>query len=138
MRIMAVDYGKKRIGVAITDPQCTISQPLSTLKITSIAQAVTRLSALIADLGIDRMIVGYPCSLDGAPTAMAHDVERFVTQLKKKADIEIELWDERLTTKLAYTTLKAMGIRRQKDKIDQVAACIMLDEYLRSKKCRSV
>jgi putative Holliday junction resolvase len=132
---MAVDYGRKRVGIAVTDPQCTISQPLSTLKVTSRRQIVQRLSGLIEELDIDRVIVGYPCSLNGVPTEMAHEIERFIRQLKKRVKINIVLWDERLTSKYAHTTLKAMGIRRHKDTVDQVAACIMLDEYLK-KKCQ--
>lgn len=136
MRIMAVDYGRQRVGVAVSDPHGTISQPLSTLKVTSVRQAAQQLSDLIRELDIGHVIVGYPCSLDGAPTDMAHEVERFVRTLKKSVNIGIELWDERLTTQYARVTLKAMGVRRQKKVVDQVAACIMLDEYLKSKGCR--
>ncbi len=135
MRIMAVDYGRKRVGIAVTDPQCTISQPLSTLKVISRHQVVQRLSGLIKELDIHRVIVGYPCSLDGMPTEMTHEIEQFIKQLKKKVKVTIELWDERLTSKYAHATLKTMGIRRHKDTVDQVAACIMLDEYLK-KKCQ--
>ena len=136
MRIMAVDYGRKRVGIAVTDPQCTISQPLSTLKVRSRQQLVQRLSELIKDLDIHRVIIGYPCSLNGVPTEMAQEIERFVRLLKKKVKIGIELWDERLTSKYAHTTLKAMGIPRHKDTVDQVAACIMLDEYLKKNRCQ--
>jgi putative Holliday junction resolvase len=137
MRIMAVDYGLRRVGIAVSDPQGTISQPLSTLKVMSRRQVIERLSSLIKDLEIGHVIVGYPCALDGAPTEMTKKIKQFVGQLKKKVDVGIELWDERLTSKYAQTTCKEMGIRRQKSRIDQVAACIMLDEYLSTKKrCR--
>jgi len=137
MRIMAVDYGMQRVGIAVSDPHGTISQPLSTLKVTSRRHVIERLSSLIKELEIGHVIVGYPCALDGAPTEMTKKIKQFVGQLKKKVNVGIELWDERLTSKYAQTTLKAMGIRRHKNKIDQVAACIMLDEYLSTKKrCR--
>jgi putative Holliday junction resolvase len=136
MRVMAVDYGKQRVGIAVSDPQCIISQPLSTLKVTSPRQAVKRVSGLIKELDIGHVIVGYPCALDGAPTEMTREILQFVKQLKKKVNVGIELWDERMTSKYAHTTLKTMRVRRHKNMVDQVAACIMLDEYLESKKCR--
>ena len=86
MRIMAVDYGTKRVGIAVSDPQCIISQPLSTLKVTSSRYVVERLSDLIREFDIGLLIVGYPCSLDGAPNAMTQKITHFVKQLKKKVN----------------------------------------------------
>ena len=94
------------------------------------------MSALIQELDIGQVIIGYPCTMNGQPTEMAHEIERFVKLLKKKVNIEIEFWDERLTSKYAHTTLKTMGIGHHRDTVDQVAACIMLDEYLKLNRCQ--
>ncbi|MBN2620846.1 Holliday junction resolvase RuvX [candidate division WOR-3 bacterium] len=129
---MAVDYGTKRIGIAITDPLGVISQPLETIAFTSEREMVRRLKCLVHENDVGVVLVGNPISMSGGSTAMAENVQRFVKKLQKALPIEVRLWDERLTSKYARTRMKEVGIRKTSKKCDQVAACIMLDEYLMS------
>lgn len=131
---MAVDYGKKRVGVAITDPLGTISLPLSTMAPKSDSDLIERLKCIIEENGVGLIIVGNPLSMKGEPTEMSHTVERFVKKLKKRIDVEVVLWDERYISRLAVTHLKSLGISSKKEDIDRVAASIILDEYLESKR----
>lgn len=130
---MAIDYGRKRVGVAITDPLCTISQPLLTIKPKSVAGLIQRLKCIALENDVGLIIVGSPISLKGEPTKMSHEIERFIERLKRHLDITIEFWDERFLSKYAAKTLKNAGLSAEKDTIDRVAASIMLDEYLQVK-----
>jgi putative Holliday junction resolvase len=133
MRIMAVDYGKKRVGVAITDPLGTISLPLSTIAPKSDSDLIERLKCIVEENRVGLIIVGNPLSMKGEPTEMSNTVERFVKKLKRRIDVEVVLWDERYISKLAANRLKSLGISSKKEDIDRVAASIILDEYLQSK-----
>lgn len=131
---MAIDYGKKRVGVAITDPLCTISLPLLTLKPKSVADLIQRLKCIALENNVGLIIVGNPLSMKGELTEMSHEIARFITKLKRQLDIEIELWDERYLSRYAVNKLKGSGLRAEKEIIDRVAASIMLDEYLQTKR----
>jgi putative Holliday junction resolvase len=122
MRIMAVDYGKKRVGVAITDPLGVIAQPLETITYTSEREMMRRLKCLVHDNDVGIVLVGNPISLSGGTTAMSELVQRFVKKLQKTLSIEVRLWDERLTSKYARTIMREAGIRKTAKKCDQVAA----------------
>jgi putative Holliday junction resolvase len=129
---MAIDYGKSRVGVAISDPLGVISQPLLTLRVKSDRELIKRLKCIIEENSIGAVVVGNPLSSTGKSTNMSNEVKKFVKKLKKSLNIEIKLWDERFTSKYALHIMKDMGLKEPKYKIDQVAACIMLDEYLKS------
>ena len=130
MRILAVDYGKARVGVAITDPLGMISQPLETVSNRSDREVIKRLKYLVQNHDVKVVLVGNPLAMDGSPTTMSEHIEKFVKQLRKTLVIEVKLWDERLTSKLAQNRLKELGLHKGRKKIYQIAACIMLDEYL--------
>lgn len=132
MRVLAVDYGKARVGIAITDPLGVISQPLVTLKYKSDKAIVIRLKYLVQKNEVGLILVGHPVSMRGEATTMSLQVEKFVLKLRRALDIEVKLWDERLTSKYAHSILKEMGLGRDIKRVDQIAACIMLDEYLKS------
>ncbi|UCD19875.1 MAG: Holliday junction resolvase RuvX [candidate division WOR-3 bacterium] len=133
-RIMAIDFGKKRVGVAITDPLCTISQPLLTIRPKSVNDLIQRLKCIAVENDVGLIIVGNPISMKGEPTAMSREIERFTRRLKRHFDIRIELWDERYLSRYAVNKLKSTGLSVKKDVIDRVAASIMLDEYLQAKR----
>lgn len=129
---MAIDYGRKRVGVAITDPLRTICQPLLTIKPRSIADLIERIKVLARENDVGLIIVGNPLSNRGEPTKMSHEVERFVRRLKGQIDIAVELWDERYLSKYAENRLKSSGLSAGKELVDRVAAAIMLEEYLQA------
>ncbi len=133
MRIMAIDYGLRRIGVAMTDPQCAISQPLLTLENKSLIKVIERLKFIIEENQVGLVLVGNPLSHNGTPTKMSEKVKEFVGKLSAAIDIEIRLWDERFTSRHALNVLRDIGLKRKNVRIDEIAASIMLDEYLRSK-----
>ncbi len=132
MRVMAIDYGVSRVGVAITDPLCTISQPLLTIKFSSEKKLLKRLKCLVEENGVGLILVGYPISLKGNITRMSTIIRKFADKLKKTVDVEVRLWDERYTSQYAARLLKGLKVREQKQNLDQVAASIMLREYLES------
>jgi len=129
-RIMAIDYGQKRVGVAITDPLCTIPQPLLTIKPKSVVDLIKRLKYLVKENNVGLIIVGNPISMRGEPTAISRQIERFVEKLRHELDIEIEKWDERYLSKYAVSKFKEVGLSMKKGDIDRVAASLMLEEYL--------
>lgn len=130
---MAIDYGTKRVGVALTDPLGTISLPLSTIAPKSDSDLIERLKCIIEENRVGLIIVGNPLSMNGGPTKMSNTVLRFVKRLKRRIDVEVVLWDERYISQLAVNRLKSLGISSKKGDIDRVAASIILDEYLESK-----
>lgn len=133
MRIMAIDYGKKRVGIALTDPLGIISQPLITIQIKSQKELLKKILGIINENDVGLIIIGNPLSHYGKATQMSHEIERFVKRLKKNNNIEIKLWDERFTSQYAANILKDMNIKQQKGAVDKIAASIMLDEYLKSR-----
>ncbi len=132
MRIMAVDYGKNRVGIALTDPLRVIAQPFLTLKVKSHKELIKRLKFIIEENDVGLVLVGNPISHTGATTEMSQEIHDFVKKLEKSITIEVKLWDERFTSRYAANILKQTGLGKQKEKIDQVAAAIILDEYLKS------
>ncbi len=132
MRVMAIDYGKSRVGIALSDPLGVISQPLTTIKVKSQKALFRQILEIIQQSDVGLIIIGNPLSHKGEATKMSEQISRFIKQLKKMTDIEIKLWDERFTSQYAMNIMKEIKIKKQKDLVDQVAASIMLDEYLRS------
>lgn len=133
MRIMAVDFGKKRVGIALTDPTGVIPQPFLTIQVKSQKALLRKIISIINENNVGLMIIGNPLSHKGEPTKMSSEIETFIKQLKAKKDIEIKLWDERFTTKYATAILKAMHIKKKQGALDRIAASLMLDEYLKSR-----
>jgi len=132
MRVMAIDYGKSRIGIALSDPLGVISQPLTSIKVKSQKELFRQILKIIQESDVGLIIIGNPLSHKGEATEMSDEISRFIKRLKKRINTEIKLWDERFTSQYAMNILKAMKVKRQKGLVDQVAASIMLDEYLRS------
>ncbi len=132
MRIMAIDYGKKRVGIALTDPFCAIAQPLLTLRIKSQKDLINRLKFIVEENGVRLILIGNPISHRGGSTDMSQEVLNFVNKLKKTLPVEVKLWDERFTSRYATNIAKDIGLRRKDVKLDQIAASLMLDEYLKS------
>jgi len=132
MRVMAIDYGKNRVGIALSDPLGVIAQPLTTISVKSQKALFKQILEIIQQSDVGLIIIGNPLSHKGEATKMSEQISRFIKQLKKKTDIEIKLWDERFTSQYAMNIMKEIKVKKQKDLVDQVAASIMLDEYLRS------
>lgn len=133
-KILALDYGERRIGVAISDPTWCIAQGLRTIVYTNISDAVERVSALMHSHEIDRLVIGMPLTMKGEKAYSANKVEGFVELLRGRIEIPIITWDERLTTVAAHRTLTAMGKApsKHREKLNEISAVLLLQSYLDS------
>ncbi|MFA5840357.1 MAG: Holliday junction resolvase RuvX [Candidatus Margulisiibacteriota bacterium] len=134
MRIVALDFGEKRIGVAISDPLKIIAQGIGFIaKADTYEKDAATLKELLKDYScIEEIVVGLPKTLKGEIGFSAQKVLDFVEVLKKSFEVKISTWDERFTTASATKSLIEMGLSREKRKkvIDRTAATIILQEYL--------
>ncbi|MFY9689416.1 MAG: Holliday junction resolvase RuvX [Candidatus Acidiferrales bacterium] len=130
-RILALDYGRKRIGLAVSDELRLTAQPLQTLMRKNRAEDVRRLRQICREQGVARIIVGHPVHITGEAGEMAEEAARFGARLRKELGIEVELLDERLTSWEAEQMVGGTRVRgRDRAPIDDVAAAILLREYL--------
>jgi putative Holliday junction resolvase len=134
VRILALDPGTKRIGIAISDELKLIAQPLEFVPAEPFADFLARLKQLIQEKEVELILVGMPRNMDGTYGPAAARVQDFVTELKKAIPLRIKKWDERLTTAQANRVLIDANVRRdkRKEKVDKMAAAILLQSYLES------
>ena len=132
MRILALDHGTKRIGVALSDETKTIAQPLEYIPAEPFAEFLERLKKILAEKEIDLILIGQPRNMNGSYGPAAQKVETFVGVLKTAITTPIKLWDERLTSTMANRILIQGNVRRseRKEKVDKMAAAILLQSYL--------
>ena len=131
-RIVGIDYGRKRVGVAVSDPLGIFASPLETIPAGNILQFIKNYTQKET---ITRFVVGYPMNLNNQPSEAAKDVDQFLNMLRKQfPEIPVNLVDERFTSKMAMRTLIDGGMkkmdRREKGNIDKVSAAIILQSYL--------
>ena len=136
MRILGVDVGRRRIGLAISDPSGTLARPLTTLSIDGDG-AVDRVAAEIERLqadgdGLDAVVVGRPAGLDGSATEQTAEVAAFVSRLKERITIPLYEEDERLSSREAESrlALRERDWRKRKGRLDAAAAAVILQDYL--------
>ncbi len=132
MRILALDHGTKRIGVAVSDETKTIAQPLEYIPAEPFADFLTRLKKLLVEKEVDLVLIGLPRNMDGTYGPAAQKVEAFVAVLRSAITVPIKTWDERLTSAQANRILIQGKVRRdqRKEKVDKMAAAILLQSYL--------
>lgn len=132
MRILGVDPGSKRVGLAISDPTGTIATALATLPANPDVTLAERVAAEAGAQSAERIVVGLPLRLDGSRGPEAAASERLASELRKVSGLPVETVDERLTTAAAERSLIEGGVRRDKRRasIDRVAAVILLQGYL--------
>jgi len=130
MRVMALDVGEQRTGVALSDPMGWLASPLMVLRCASREAEMQAVAELVRKNGVERVIVGYPRSLNGAVGPQARTVDRYVEQLRNHLTIPIRLWDERLSTAQAERLVHESGKRVRRDTIDAAAAAVILQSYL--------
>jgi putative Holliday junction resolvase len=135
MRILALDHGTKRIGVAVSDETKTIAQPLEYIPAEPFTGFLERLRQLIREKEIDLILIGLPRNMDGSYGPAAEKVQTFAGVLGGAITVPIKMWDERLTSAQANRVLIQGGARRdkRKQKVDQTAAAILLQSYLDGK-----
>jgi len=136
-RILGIDYGSKRIGVSLSDPLGIIAQPRATLS--NDDTFWKELSLIIRSENVRMVVVGMPMNLKGQEAQKAREVYTFIDRLKTETGLEVVAWDERFTTTIARQSLLAMGTKKKdrrtdKQKIDAMAASLILQSFLDSTK----
>jgi putative holliday junction resolvase len=132
VRVLAVDPGSKRVGLAISDPTGTIAQPLTTIPAEPRQTLPERLAELARKHDVSLIVLGLPRRMDGSSGPEAKAARRLATEIRAASRLRVELFDERLTTAAAEKELLAGGMRRDKRRanIDQVAAALLLQSHL--------
>jgi putative Holliday junction resolvase len=139
-RVIGVDVGTVRVGVAMSDPTGTLASPLETLKRAGNRSDMDRLAALVVEHEVSEVVVGEPRHLSGASGASARDAAAYARELAERiGDVPVHLVDERLSTVTAASSLRESGrdSREQRSVIDQAAAVVILQHFLDSRRARS-
>lgn len=135
-RILAIDYGKKRTGLAVTDPLRIIANGLATIPTSDIFDYLTQ---YVAKESVDQLVIGKPIQPNGLPSENLARVENFVNRWRKlHPEMPIDYYDERFTSVIAHQAMIAGGVKkktRREDKglVDEISATIILQDYMRSK-----
>jgi putative Holliday junction resolvase len=134
-RVLALDYGRKRLGIAISDPLGVTAQPYATWTRRNMKRELARLRNLCREEAISRIVVGRPLQLGGSEGEMALEAGRFAERVRNEVGIPVELVDERLSTWEARQTLtenarKSRSRRQKRRQLDEVAAAVILRDYL--------
>ncbi len=131
-RILAVDPGEKRIGLAVSDPTQTIASPLAVISHVSRVMDAAQIAQTAADHATVKIIVGCPLDAEGLPGPSARRAERLAEAIHAQTDLPVELWDESGSTQAAQTARRAMGVSRKKRSghLDELAAAVILQSYL--------
>ena len=135
-RILAIDYGKKRTGLAVTDPLRIIANGLATISTSDIFDYLTQ---YVAKESVDQLVIGKPIQPNGQPSENLTRVENFVNRWRKlHPEMPIDYYDERFTSVIAHQAMIAGGVKkktRREDKglVDEISATIILQDYMRSK-----
>jgi putative holliday junction resolvase len=132
MRVLGIDPGARRIGLALSDPEGQFASPLPALLARGTEQTVQRLADEAARLAVERVVVGLPLRLDGTEGESARLARKLAERLGAATGLPIVLWDERFTSRAAERALAEAGARgaRRKQAVDSVAAALLLQSYL--------
>jgi len=135
MRILGLDLGSKRIGVAISDALGITAQGLLTIEVGKNVSTVKELEGIIEKKAVKEIVVGLPLNMDGSYGPQAKDAVRFADELKNRFNMPVTLWDERMSTMEVERVMISGGASRKKRKnrIDKLAAQVVLQSYLNSR-----
>jgi putative Holliday junction resolvase len=123
LRVLALDYGSARCGVAVSDPSGTLATPLEPVPRPGSRKGLQQIARLVDELGAERVVVGLPLSLSGADSQQTRETRAFAERLRAAVRVQVELYDERFTTTLAQRTGGEASL-------DSRAAAVLLDEWL--------
>ncbi len=134
-RILGVDYGTKRVGIAISDPMGMLATPLSVETIRTVEEAIAAVCRIACDRGVVRIVVGIPINMNGTSGSMALEAGKFVELLKTASGLPVDITDERLSTSLVERMLLQADVSRERRKEvrDKLAAQVILQGYLDTK-----
>ena len=131
-RIIGIDVGRARIGLAVSDPLGITAQPAGVIRIVSMRDTLRRLAEIAAETGASSIVVGLPLGMNGSRGEAARHALRFADAVRKSLGLRVVMWDERLTTVEADRLMKSAGLTRKQRsrRIDSAAAQIILQSYL--------
>lgn len=135
MRVMAIDFGDARTGIAVSDPRGILTGLAETIHERNPERVAERICALAQDMKVDELVVGYPRNMNGTVGPRAEKSEELAELLREKSGLTVVLWDERRTTVDAHRILSETGRRgkKRKERVDAVAASLILEGYLSHK-----
>ena len=138
MKIMGIDYGDKRVGIALSDALGITAQGYGTLENTGGKRLFEKIKQIITENDVGEIVVGMPKNMDSTEGFRAEITQGFIERLAGYTDAEITLWDERLTTVAAHGLLSELDVRGKKRKalVDTVSAALILEGYLENRKNR--
>jgi len=133
-RLLGLDIGTKRIGIALSDPLLITAQPFTTISRVPEKEAIEKIQTIIKDYSVNKIIAGLPLMMNGDFGPQAEDCKNFGEKISQKTNINVIFVDERLTSFQAEEILKAQKVKYTKDKgkVDMIAASIILQEYLQT------
>lgn len=131
-RLLGVDLGEKRVGLAVSDPAGILATPLRVLEVTSPRDAAAQVQAACGEAGAEGIVLGLPRNMDGTEGPKAREARAFATALESQSGLKVTLWDERLSTSLVERSLLEADVsrRRRRDVRDKLAAQVILQSYL--------
>jgi len=137
-RILGLDVGARRIGIAVSDPLGLTAQGLPTLQRRNRRYDQSELRRVVREYGVSEIVIGNPLSMSGQSGAQAEKMAAFAEQIKQELSLPVHLWDERLSTAEAHRLLDETGIRdaRRKEVIDKMAAVLILQSFLDARAAR--
>lgn len=132
MRILAIDPGEKRVGLALSDPTGTIANPLLVLSHTAYDETATRIVHLATEHAVEKIIVGHTLGPDGESTPASRRARRLAGAIRSRTALSVEFWDETGSTQIARAARLALGVSRKKRSghLDEIAATVILQSYL--------
>jgi putative pre-16S rRNA nuclease len=136
-RVLGLDVGSKRIGIAVSDPLGITAQGLETLQRQNKRLDFEKLEKLARDYSVAEVVVGFPLRMSGAEGSQAEKMHRFADELRERLQIPVHLWDERLTSAEANRLLREteMSIQRRAQVVDQMAAVLILQSWMERQRC---
>lgn len=132
-RILAVDFGRRRIGLAVCDELQISVRGLPTLKVRNFNDSVAQVAQVAMDEDVGEVVIGLPLNMDGSCGEMARAVENFASQLAVLCNLPVRTFDERLSSAGAIRELHALHAKKRKGEIDRMAAVLILETYLQHK-----
>lgn len=138
-RVLGVDFGESRVGTALSDPLGLMAQPLELIERKSDAQVADEIDRLVRAHGAVLVVVGVPISLSGKDSPQTRRTRNFIRRLRKRLEVKVDTWDERLSTEEADRAMREMGMspQKQKEKRDIIAAHLILQGYMDWRQRRS-
>ena len=134
MRILAVDYGERRTGLAVSDEMGITAQGLETLMCATEEEIPYEVVRIAGELGVERIILGLPLNMNGSESEKSLKVRKIGEILKQQLNVPVIFWDERMSSLQAQRVMRELGVKPKgrKKNVDRISATLMLQEYLKS------